>query len=401
MTSPPPSRAADTNRIAELDALRGVAVVGIVWMNVYIFALPAQAYYNPIVWGGEGEIDRLIWAFSFVFIEDKFRTLFAMLFGAGCLILLERTSDRRWRAHFARMAVLFVIGLVHSVLLSSNDVLRAYALAGLALPFLAHLSARELYAIAIGLLMVHFGAGMIVFGSAVVDFFVGRTGSDAALFAERNFGADQAAVNYTYALGQESLVERIVRRGANIPDQITAIAAAVPLNLAAMTLGMGLWKSGMLKAEWRTFRLQRLAAICAMVSIPALLTLAWWTADSGFPGALTGAAALVLSAPFDMLLGLTYAALAMAFFRPGGPVTERLAATGRLSLTNYLMTSVILAAVFASWGLGLFGEVSRAGAFAISFVPIAAMLVWSPQWVERFGQGPFERLWRTSGRLLS
>ncbi len=401
MTSPSLPPGAGTNRIAELDALRGAAVVGIVWMNVYIFALPAQAYYNPIVWGGGTELDRLVWAFSFVFIEDKFRTLFAMLFGAGCLILLERTSDRQWQAHFARMAVLFAIGLAHSVLLASNDVLRVYALAGLALPLLAHLSARELYAIAIGLVAVHFGAGMIVFGSAVVDFLAGRAGSDAALFAERNFGADEAAVRYTYALGQEGLVARIVRRSENIPDQITANAAAVPLNLAAMTLGMGLWKSGMLKAEWRIYRLQRLAAVCAMASIPALLVLAWWTADSGFPGALAGAASLVLSAPFDMLLGLTYAALAMAFFKPGGMVTERLAATGRLSLTNYLMTSVILAAIFATWGFGLFGEVSRAGALALSFMPIAAMLAWSLPWVKRFRQGPLERLWRAGSRLLS
>ncbi|MFU7529044.1 DUF418 domain-containing protein [Qipengyuania sp. ASV99] len=398
---PPPPHAAGKSRIVELDALRGAAVVGIVWMNVYNFALPAQAYYNPIVWGGGAELDRMVWAVSFVFIEDKFRTLFAMLFGAGCLILLERSGERRWRPHSARMAVLFAIGLAHSVLLASNDVLRAYALAGFALPFLAHLSARELYAIAIGLVAVHFGAGMIVFGSAVVDFLAGRAGSDAALFAERNFGADEAAVRYTYALGQEGLAERIARRSANIPDQITVIAAAVPLNLAAMTLGMGLWKSGMLKAEWRTFRLQRLAAICALASIPVLLLLAWWTADSGFPGALAGAGSLVLSAPFDMLLGVTYASLAMAFFQPGGPVTQRLAATGRLSLTNYLMTSVILAAIFATWGLGLFGEVSRAGAFALSFVPIASMIAWSPHWVERLGQGPFERLWRAGGRWLT
>ena len=126
MVTPTPS----SGRIAELDALRGLAVIGIVWMNVYVFALPFQAYTNPVVWGGDGAADGWVWAASFVFVEDKFRTLFAMLFGAGCLILIERSGDKVWRPHLARMGVLFLIGIAHSVLLASNDVLRAYALAG-------------------------------------------------------------------------------------------------------------------------------------------------------------------------------------------------------------------------------------------------------------------------------
>jgi uncharacterized protein len=394
-----------TRRVTELDALRGLAVIGIVWMNVYVFALPAQGYYNPAVWGpgigAESELDRIVWAVSFVFIEDKFRTLFAMLFGVGCLILLERGGANRWRAHFARMAVLLVIGIGHSVLLASNDVLRVYAIAGCALPLIAHLGHRALFAVAVGLVAVHIGGGMVAFGSAVVDFQTGRAGSDAALFAERNFGLDPAAVQYTIDLGREGLGERIARRVGKIPAQLLTISGSLPLNLAAMVLGMGLWKDRMLAGEWRTFRLQRLAAISAICAIPPLLVLALWVADNGFPGALAGAAALVISAPFDTLLGLAYAALAMAFFSSGGAITERLATVGRLSLTNYLMTSVILAAIFAGWGLGLFGEVSRTQALVLSFVPILAMLGWSPPWIARFGQGPFERFWRTAAKILS
>ncbi len=397
MVTPTPS----SGRIAELDALRGLAVIGIVWMNVYAFALPFQAYTNPVVWGGDGATDRWVWAASFVFVEDKFRTLFAMLFGAGCLILIERSGDKVWRPHLARMAVLFLIGNAHSVLLASNDVLRVYALAGLAIPLLAPMRARALYAIAVGLVVLQLGAGMVVFGSGVVDVYLGREGSDAALWAERRFGANEGALNYALELGREGLVERAARRLGDLPQQFTALFAALPLNLAAMALGMGLWKDRMLRAEWRVFRLQRLAAICALLSIPALLALEWWIATNGFPPAFAGAAALVLSAPFDTLLGLAYAALAMAFFAAGGPVTERLAAVGRLSLTNYLMTSLILAAIFASWGLGLFAQVSRAQAFALGFIPIAAMLLWSPLWVKRFGQGPFERAWRWAVGKLS
>ncbi|AOL22304.1 uncharacterized protein Ga0102493_111275 [Erythrobacter litoralis] len=395
VVAPQPS----SGRIAELDALRGIAVIGIVWMNVHVFALPIQAYYNPLAWGGESPLDRLVWAASFVFVEDKFRTLFAMLFGAGCLILFDRGRaasgpGKAWRAHYARMAVLFAIGLVHAILLANNDILRAYALAGLALPLLAPLSPRALVAVAIGLMALHVGAGIVTFGGGLYDWHMGRFSSDATFFMERNFGTDPAAVSFMLERGQETLRERVVRRVEGMPGQLSAIAASLPLNLSAIALGMAFWRGGMLAGRWRTFRLQRLAAVCALVAVPALLALAWFVAESGFPGALTGAASLVLSAPFDTLLGIAYAALAMAFFTPGGFATRRLATVGRLSLTNYLMTSVILASIFASWGFGLFGTVSRAEAFAFGFVPIMAMLAWSPTWIARFGQGPLERLWR-------
>jgi uncharacterized protein len=388
-------------RILALDALRGIAVIGIVGMNVHAFALPGPAYYNPLAFGGVSAPDYWVWLASFVFIEDKFRTLFAMLFGVGCLILLERGGARPWRAHYARMAVLLVIGIVHSTLLASNDVLRAYALAGLALPLLAGLSARALIAVAIGLVVVHLALGLTAFGGVLLDYQANRLGSDALLWAERQFGHDPAAIAALLEQGREGLFERILRRGTAIPAQLLTVVASLPINLAAITLGMGLWRAGMLKGGWRAFLLQRLAAGSALVAIPALLVLAGWLVREGFPAALVGPVALVISAPFDTVLGVSYAALAMAFLAQDNRVTRALAAVGRLSLTNYLMTSVILSAIFAAWGLGLFGAVTRWQALASGLVPVAAMLMWSPGWVARWGQGPFERMWRAGARVLS
>ncbi|OBV09899.1 DUF418 domain-containing protein [Erythrobacter dokdonensis] len=397
MMAPPHS----PDRILALDALRGIAVIGIVGMNVHAFALPGPAYYNPLSYGAVDAADYRVWLASFIFIEDKFRTLFAMLFGAGCLILIERGGERPWRAHYARMIVLFAIGLVHAALLASNDILRAYALAGLALPLLAGLSARALVTVGLGLLMVHLALGLTAFGSVLVDFHVKHSGSDALLWAERQFGRDPAAIAALLEQGREGFAERVVRRSLGIPAQLATLFASLPLNLAAVALGMGLWKGGMLKGEWRTFHLQRLAAGCALASLPVLLGLAGWLVVQGFPAALVGPVALVISAPFDTLLGMAYAALAMAFLARDSALTRRLAAVGRLSLTNYLMTSVILAAIFASWGLGLFGEVTRWQALVLGLVPVVAMLVWSPAWVARLGQGPFERLWRAGAKALS
>jgi uncharacterized protein len=402
--APPPPAAPPAERILALDALRGVAVIGIVGMNVLAFALPGPAYYNPLSYGAVSPLDYWVWLGSFVFIEDKFRTLFAMLFGAGCLILIEKgratAGGSPWRAHYARMFVLLVIGVVHATMFASNDVLRAYALAGLALPLLAGLTARAMITVALGLVLVHLALGLTAFGGGLVAFHVKHSGSDALLWAERQFGHDPATITMLLEQGREGFAERIARRSLAIPAQLMTVAASLPINLAAIALGMGLWRGGILKGEWRTFHLQRTAGLCALVALPGLLTLAAWLVTAGFPAALVGPAALVLSAPFDTLLGVSYAALAMAFLGKDSGLTRRLAMVGRLSLTNYLMTSVILAAIFASWGLGLFGEVTRWQAFALGLVPIGAMLAWSPPWVARFGQGPFERLWRAAAGVL-
>jgi uncharacterized protein len=388
-------------RILALDGLRGIAVMGIVGMNVLAFALPGPAYYNPLAYGGVGPADYWVWLANFVFIEDKFRTLFAMLFGAGCLILIEKGGPRPLRSHYARMAVLFAIGLVHATLLASNDVLRAYALAGMALPLLAGLSARALVTVAAGLLVMHVALGMTALGPPLLAHYTGRTGSDALLWAERQFGSDAAAIAALLEQGREGFADRVVRRTLGVPGQMTALVAALPLNLSAIALGMGLWRAGMLKGAWRTFRLQRVAGWAALAALPGLLVQAAWLQREGFPAALVGPAALVLSAPFDVSLALSYVALAMAFLGRDSALNRRLAAVGRLSLTNYLMTSVILSAIFAAWGLGLFGEVTRWQAFAIGWLPVAAMLVWSPGWLAKLGQGPFERLWRAGARALA
>jgi len=389
------------DRILALDALRGVAVIGIVGMNVLAFALPGPAYYNPMSFGSTGPADYWVWLASFVFIEDKFRTLFAMLFGAGCLILLERSAKGSWRGHYARMAVLFAMGLVHATLFASNDVLRAYALAGLAIPTLAGMSAQGLVSVALGLLCVHFALGLATLGGPLILFHVEHSGSDLLLWAERQFGRDTPTIAMLLEQGREGLGERVIRRSMGLPAQITTLIAALPLNLSAIALGMGLWRGGMLKGEWRTFRLQRVAGLAALIALPALLGLAGWLVAVGFPGAVVGPVALVLSAPFDVALAVSYAALAMAFLCNNSGMTQRLSMVGRLSLTNYLMTSVILSALFAGWGLGLFGGVTRWQAFVLGLVPVAAMLAWSPPWLARFGQGPFERLWRAGARALA
>lgn len=405
MSGPAPSSLPDSRqRVVALDALRGVAVIGIAAMNVIAFAMPANAYFNPAVWGGTGPLETALWAMSNVLVEDKFRALFAMMFGTGVAILLGN-GEHPHRAHYARMAVLLAIGLAHGVLLASNDVLRTYAVAGLLLPLAARWPAKRLIWAAIVLIAGQLAvSGWYAWGW--LDIWHQRVSGVAVdpawlELAERTYGAHPDTTAAAFARGEEGIAERIVRRIDTLPAQASYVIASLPSALAAMLLGMAFWRNGLLAGQWQADRALRLARNCMLASLPVLLVLAAWSILSGFDAIVTAANAIVWSAPFDIALGIGYAALAMALLG-GGQISRVFAATGRLALTNYIATSLIFAAMFASWGLGLFGEVSRSEALALALVPIAAMLAWSAPWLARFRHGPMEWLWRSlaSWKLL-
>lgn len=402
---PLPPASGDARRVPELDALRGLAVAGIVLMNVFAFAMPPAAYYNPHAWGGAnslgGPLEYALWAASFVLVEDKFRNLFAMMFGVGVLILLDRPGPHRLRTHYARMAVLFAIGVIHAIVLYSGDVLRLYALAGLVLPLAVRWSVKRLWLAAAGLMALHLVAGgYIAFGW--LDYWWRWTtepGLDPAplLPAQYAFGAEPEAIRIGLERGHEALGERIARRLADPFGPLLAAALFLPATLSAMLAGMALWRSGLLACEWPPARAIGLARRLMALAVPVLIALALWDFAAGFHGVVVGANALLFSAPFDLLLGIAWAALAMALF--GGAAESgwvaRLAATGRLALTNYLASSVVLAAIYDPWGLGLFGQTGRLATYGVALVPIALMLLWSPWWLARFRQGPAEWLWRS------
>src|SRR5688572_22594258 len=102
-----------TDRLATLDLVRGVAVMGILAMNIVAFAMPMAAYINPLAYGSEGPIDFASYAFSFVLIDGKMRGLFSFLFGASMLLVIERAEARGESAaatHYRRMLVLLLFG---------------------------------------------------------------------------------------------------------------------------------------------------------------------------------------------------------------------------------------------------------------------------------------------------
>jgi uncharacterized protein len=117
-----------TERVGAIDTLRGVAVLGILLMNILAFAYPFAASFNPTVAGGVTGVNLWIWAVNTALFEGKMRAIFSMLFGAGMLVLTSRLEERGLGAqaadiYYRRVLWLFVFGLIHAYFIWWGDIL--------------------------------------------------------------------------------------------------------------------------------------------------------------------------------------------------------------------------------------------------------------------------------------
>lgn len=397
-------RPAPVGRIAAIDAVRGFAVLGILLMNIVAFAMPSDAYDDPSVYGGAAGADLIAWAVAFVVADGKMRGLFTMLFGASMAIVADSAAARgenAVRVHYARMGWLLVIGLIHGSLIWYGDILTEYALAGAVL-FIAWRWRPQalLYAAAIlfiGDIATHLDAWRALVALRDAAMRPGAAPADLALWRSilRPDAADLARQVAGYR-GTWSAIS-----AARLND-LHALQGGLPSylieSIGTAAFGLGLYRLGYFTnwaARWHYW----LIAIGFGIAVPLCTWIAIDVAGSRFDPvvAARGSALSLCLRPAIMLAYASLIILAVCRPRPG-VLLVRLGAAGRMALSNYLATSIVMTSLFYGVGFGLFGRLSRAELYPIVLLMWIAMLLWSKPWLERYRFGPFEWAWRSLAR---
>ncbi|MFD4839829.1 DUF418 domain-containing protein [Achromobacter sp. NPDC058515] len=371
-------------RLAQVDALRGFALFGILVVNIGVFSspfygagVPDPVYSRPL--------DLTVnWLIAWLF-ETKFYLLFSFLFGYS--FTLQMAAAERSQAAFAprflrRLAGLAALGLAHAVLFYQGDILVTYALLGLALLLCRRMDPRRALRGALWLIVLAASIwailGALSFLEPVQAGYAAQYKADALASIE----AYRGTIGSTIAQHIKELTETI---------WFMVLFVQGPFVLAMFLAGYALGRRNALADPWRHPR--ALWLLCALGLLPGLAGSAVYATTSlpwvGAAWELPGLAADLLTAP---LLSMSYAAAFLLALRTraGGRAGAWLAPAGRMALTNYLMQSVVCAFLFTGWGLRLFASVSPLAAFCIAVAIFAAQLPLSAWWLRSHAYGPVE-----------
>lgn len=367
-------------RNVTLDFVRGVAILGILLLNISAFGLPKAAYLNP-AWSGSASLsDAWTWALLDLLAQVKFLTLFALLFGAGLQLLLPR--GKRWIQ--SRLTLLALLGFIHGLFFWDGDILLAYALVGL----VSWRMVREAHHV-----KSLFNTGVVLYLTGIAVLVL--LGMISGTAANRSWAPDAANLQYEQYWKLHGGMEAVSNRADMLSDNLLALGAQYGWQLAGMMLmGAALMRSGWLKGQFSLRHYRRTGALLVAagmaVNLPAIFAQWYLTWDYRW-------CAFLLQAPRELsapLQAIGYAALAWGYwpqlcrFRLVGAI----ACVGRMALTNYLLQTLICTTLF--YHLGLFMRFDRLQLLA--FVPPiwAVNLLISSLWLRRFRQGPVEWLWR-------
>lgn len=401
--------AGQSQRIQSLDVLRGVAVMGILAMNIVSFALPPVVYFNPTAYGMSSTADMASWIFSFIFVDGKMRGLFSFLFGASLAIVADSAAKNGQRPIVvvgARQFWLLVIGLIHCYLIWYGDILTQYAVIGMVAYWFRNMDGPELLAAGAALLLTQILAvtatSLILFDMAQQAAAPGALPEVVAAWhqAVRGFsnpGPDAIAQSVAVYSGPYSgiLHETLTAKG-NSP--LLFMVAYGLETLAYMLFGMAALKSGLLTGQWDGTRYRRWAALGLAITLPVMACLAWALVRADFQPQHIFLYSITLTTPFRPLMIVAYAAMVVLLSQRGGWLVERIGAAGRAAFTNYLGTSILMTFVFYGWGLGWFGSLDRAELWWPVIGTWVLMLTWSKPWLDRFRYGPLEWVWRSLAR---
>lgn len=385
---------APQERVPLYDVLRGFCLFGVLWSNLndwYTVAEPVTRLDHAIRWTQD-------WL-----LESRLYSLLAFLFGIGFAIQLTRAAQRGQDARnlfLRRMTVLLGFGLVHATLIWNGDILTSYALAGFILVLFRRWSPHKLL-LAIASLCVLF------------PYLAGHLAGALAL--PRYDDAWGQLINQARQASAHGTWTQSVGAGVRLfwGGQIRGLLSGNLGRFLALFL-LGLWAMRVdLIARLTSRRVYVARALLGTLLCWAALQYLqynvyhWWTIPSAGPVATWRELRFWWPPRWDVLSffdaattwvnATVYAllfALAMSF--PAAKKRLRpLAALGRMTLTTYLIQSVVCTALFYNWGFGLMNRTNLTGILLFTLVLFSLQIAFSVWWLNRYRFGPGEWLWRS------
>jgi len=419
---PPPSGVmapvGATERIASVDVLRGVALLGILVINIEFFALPAAMYFDPSLAGGFTGINLYTWLFGSTFFLNKMMAIFSMLFGAGIVLMYERFEARSaplGGVYYRRVLWLLLFGLIHSYFIWYGDILVTYAICGLLLFLFRRRSAKVLMILGIATLLfgllIQFGSGFQfrMLRSASEQVEIARAEGKAVAPYEEAMAEAWGEIEAMFKVTDEEIAaENEAYRGGYLENLAQRVPETLMMQTQALAFMMfwrvaGLMLLGMSLMKLRVFSAGRSMRFYVGIAVIGYAI--------GLPLTILGTNSMIahefdivhrfmignqLNGVGSLLVALGHAGVVLAICRSGALSLLRrlLAGVGQMALTNYLMQSLICTTIFYGFGFGLFGRLDRFELLGFVLAVWLLQLVLSRWWMNRFRFGPAEWAWR-------
>jgi len=407
-----------SSRINSLDVIRGIALLGILLMNINGMGLPFS-YGDPTIAGGAEGLNLDVWITNNMLFEGTMRGLFTLLFGAGVILLTSRlekdgagitTAD----IYYRRLLWLLLFGVLHAyVLLWEGEILYPYALFGLLLFPLRN--TRPKYLIAGGLALICFGIlwDVLDYRENLNLKIEAQTAETIKIQGDSLTSQQQKAIDSWEKKTTKKTKEEVAEYTAEMHGNYWTVAKTKVSDNQFMQ-------------TWITYRYWPWDLLPFMLLGMAFFKLRIFHGERSklfyiimmFTGYLIGLGVnyyetkLVIDANFDVLsmanAGQTYGigrlfttlghvGFFMLFIKSGilGFLQKSLAAVGRMALTNYLMHSIIAAFVFYGFGFSLFNKLQRFELYYVVGGIWLFQLIASPIWFNYFRYGPAEWFWRS------
>ena len=363
------TRSLPNTRIDVADALRGIAVAGIIlYHSVEHFNIFTQETIIHTLPSDQTVADVLAWLLS-----GKMYGIFAMLFGLSFFIMNDNQQQKGkcFSGRFAwRMCLLFLFGVIN-VAFYDGDILMLYACYGLLLIPISYLPSKAVWCI-IALLAIQ-----------PVELYCLLTGTTMdhstmwELYGKINSGHEHGTF-------WENAVTNL-RYGFEVNFRWNVYSGRLTQLLCLFILGMQLGRQRLFYNEGRNLQIWHTILFC---SVPGILSLTF--ADYGeLEGWLRPINNLII-------LLMIVSAVVSAWYAFGGVrrVLHHLCIFGRMSLTNYLLQSVIGCAIFCGYGLACYYKLGITYAVMVGVGMVIAQYLFARFWFSSHQRGPLEGLWR-------